>query len=367
MRFAEVECPDLPLYRRLCLEVAEDAALLDRVMTAAPGQWRPNLLLAALHDLVLRDPSCAVAAWYPTVGGVATRDGDLMAAVHDTIEAHLDAFAAMLKHRSTQTNEVNRTALFRPAIGVVTAEIDDAADRGLAWVEVGASAGLNLAFDDYRIVYGGIDRTIGPPEWSPPLRCEVRGAVSSAAEALERGLAVPIAARLGYDLAPVDLTDPAARRWLKACIWPEQLDRHERFDAAADHVARLVSNGTIAVRRDDAVDGLSEAIETALDHAARNGFDDPVITVVNSWVMTYLPTDRRAAFDACLDLFGMDHTLVHLSAEGAGVEAWVPGGAASTEHTVVGATTWVDGVRSDRRLAVCHPHLAWLDWLDSSD
>ncbi|NLA34367.1 MAG: DUF2332 family protein, partial [Actinobacteria bacterium] len=100
----------------------------------------------------------------------------------------------------------------------------------------------------------------------------------------------------------------------------------------------------------------------ALDAAEANGFDDPVVVVINSWVMTYLPTERRAAVDAALDLMGGAQTLVHLSAEAEGVEGWVPAGATTTDQTVVGASTWVDGIRTDHRLAVCHPHLAWLDW-----
>ncbi|NLA34440.1 MAG: DUF2332 domain-containing protein, partial [Actinobacteria bacterium] len=316
-RFAELECPDLPLYHRLCLEAAHDVALLDQVLTAAPGQWRPNLLLAALHDLVLQFPDEPLARWYPTVGGDPTRSGDLMADVHAMIAAHPEPFAEMLRGRSTQTNEVNRTALYPPSLGalghLLTGRDQRASliERGVAWVEIGASAGLNLAFDDYRIAYDGLDRTIGDGSSTVRLRCEARGDLDAMRDAVDFGTQLPIASRIGLDIAPVDLDDAADRRWLKACIWPEQLVRHERFDAAADHVAALRREGAIEIVRDVAVDGLFEVIEVALDAAEANGFDDSVVVVINSWVMTYLPTERRAAVDAALDLIGGAQTLVH--------------------------------------------------------
>lgn len=331
-------------------------------MSAAPGQWRPNLLLAALHELVLQHPDHLLARWYPTVGGDPLADGDLLASVHSMIDAHAGAFGAMMRTRSTQTNEVNRTTLFRPVLGAVLGDVDNAIDRGIAWVEIGASAGLNLAFDDYHLVYGGLGRHAGVDHSPVRLLCEVRGDLTAAGVALDRGLELPVVARVGLDVAPVDLAVDGERRWLKACIWPEQLERHERFDAAADHTVELAAAGTLHLIADDAVDGVSDAIDFAVDLAADHGYDDPIVVVVNTWVMTYLSKDRRQAFANVLDLVGSTRDLVHVSAEAEGVVGWVPTNDTTSVDTVVGVRTWFDGVRTETRLATCHPHLAWLDW-----
>src|SRR6185436_11219684 len=63
--FAAIESADLPRYRALSAGIAEHDEMLELLATAAPGQWRPVLLFAAFHDLVLRTPDAAYARLYP--------------------------------------------------------------------------------------------------------------------------------------------------------------------------------------------------------------------------------------------------------------------------------------------------------------
>ena len=56
----------------------------------------------------------------------------------------------------------------------------------------------------------------------------------------------PVAWRAGIDLSPVDLRDPDDVRWLRACLWPDQRARHERFDAAVAGRARCTGRSTSA-------------------------------------------------------------------------------------------------------------------------
>lgn len=46
--------PATPLYHAICAAAAEDGEVVRLLLEARPGQERPVLLLAALHDLVLR-------------------------------------------------------------------------------------------------------------------------------------------------------------------------------------------------------------------------------------------------------------------------------------------------------------------------
>jgi hypothetical protein len=117
-RFGEFgqEYAALPLYGAIAQAVATDDDTAGLLLGAAPGQARPVLWLAALHDLVLRRPELPAARWYASVVGrdqVAT--GDPWPDVRATVLHHRDELARLMATRSTQTNEVNRSVhLARP-------------------------------------------------------------------------------------------------------------------------------------------------------------------------------------------------------------------------------------------------------------
>ena len=96
-------------------------------------------------------------------------------------------------------------------------------------MEVGASAGLCLLPDRYAYDYGGT--ILGDPASPVRLSCEPRGPVLIPATPPE------VVWRRGIDLAPVDLGDPDAVRWLESCVWPDQPQRLARLRAAVE-VAR---------------------------------------------------------------------------------------------------------------------------------
>lgn len=347
------DAEDLPLYAALCRGAASDEPLLDLLVDAAPGQWRPTLLLAAVHDLVLRHPDEPLSRLYPTVGGSFGGD-DPMPRFREFVAAHLDEVRRLVATRSTQTNEPNRCCLWQVAARAVAADLPGVP---VAWVEVGASAGLNLGFDRYRyhfdVTSGGVASgdvtsggvTVGDASSAVALACDLRGDRSVL------DLPMPaIVERVGIDVAPVDLRDAAEHRWLKACIWPEQPDRHARFDAA---VAATLADPPRLVA-DDAVDGIADVVE-----------DLPAgvhVVVANSWAMTYLARDRRAAFESIVDELGRTRNLTRVSAEAETVVGWVPRLERDEPQTVVGVRRWRGGERTESRVAHCHPHLRWLDW-----
>ena len=63
--------------------------------------------------------------------------------------------------------------------------------------------------------------------------------------------------RLGIDLNPVDLTDPIARRWFDALIWPEHAGRRRLAAAAVDELLREPP----VIVKGDAVDLLDAQLE----------------------------------------------------------------------------------------------------------
>jgi hypothetical protein len=145
-----------PLYERLSLGVAEDADLLSLLVAASPGQRRPNLLLAAVHYLLLRGDADPLADFYPSVSESPRSPDEAFPVFRRFALDRADEISGLIATRRTQTNEVARSAFLLPAFDLAAR----AADRPLALIEVGAAAGLNLLFDRYRYRYGN-DRWVG--------------------------------------------------------------------------------------------------------------------------------------------------------------------------------------------------------------
>jgi hypothetical protein len=120
--------------------------------------------------------------------------------------------------------------------------------------EIGSSAGLNLRADHFW--YSSVD---GQCTWGPedsPVR--LSGAWSGAPLPLHAPLR--IASRSGTDIAPLDPTAPVDRLRLLSYVWPDQVERFNRLDAAIE-VARRVPvaveacDAVTAVRRLEPVEG----------------------------------------------------------------------------------------------------------------
>ena len=75
-----------------------------------------------------------------------------------------------------------------------------------------------------------------------------------------------IATRLGLDAAPVDVHDAESVRWLRACLWPHDLERARRFEQAVA-IARA-SSWSVQRAIDDVVSNRGVARGAARGRAA---------------------------------------------------------------------------------------------------
>jgi hypothetical protein len=367
LRFAREAGGRSPLYARLSRDLAAHADAVALLTVAPPAQRRPSLLLAAVHDLLLRAAEgpdgvpaaattrgdhaaaarAALAAYYPSVGGDRAPDA---AAVHRflaVLATHPDAVEHRLRTRATQTNEVGRAAALWPGICEVTAALGR---RPLVLVELGTSAGLLLHLDRYAHRYG--DARAGDAASPVRLAPALHGVVPPLAP-------VPtVVGRVGIDLAPLEPTDPDDRAWLRACVWPEDVDRLTRLDAALTVAGRHTDVRTVA---GDLVVALPEVLRTVPAEA--------VPCVWHSAALAYLGTDAREAVARILASVGRRRDLAVLSLEGPFVAPFPALSAAARpaapdeEHFLLGATTWRAGEREDRLLARVQPHGVWLQWL----
>ena len=225
-----------PAYSALSAAVAEDSDVL-RFLAALPsGKRHPPLFFASLRSL----------------GGVPADGAEL----RERVAAEGERLRATMLTRATQTNEAARCAALLPALAMV--------DGPLALVEVGTSAGLCLYPDRYSYEYDG--RPVGPRR-PVHLRCTTNGDVPIPTRPPQ------VVARIGIDLNPLDVTDPADLDWLRALIWPgpREAERLQRLDAAAAVAAEeppALLTGDLVVRLPDALDLVPDGATPVVMHTA---------------------------------------------------------------------------------------------------
>ncbi len=330
---------DMPAYAEICRNIGDHPELVALVGDHEPDAQQPNLLFAAVHYLLLAGLDHPLTAAYD--GSSQQAPTPLFA---DLVLSNRETIDEILTHKRTQTNEVGRCAL-------LAWMLNDAQQRSgqqLAWIDLGASGGLNLNLDEYSITYEAADgdtTTTGDSDAAVKLRCKVRAGSPSL-----RTAHADIGWRLGVDRAPIDVTDPDQARWLKACLWPNQLDRLDRLDAAI----AVAQARPYRVEHADAVAGVIAAIAQAPADAA--------LVVTTTWVWYYLPEPTQQA--VLTELRDSGRKVWWYSLEGRGVVAELGQGPGHDVSASQVGLLEVGGERADRAelFGEAHPHGAWLAW-----
>jgi hypothetical protein len=323
-----------PLWARLMRKAAADITGQGPIGQIVAG-WSGDLHLGALalrlfgglHYLALSGRSPAFAAQLPSTGGPAGADPwpALLAAVSESAD-----FLRRAIDSPPQTNEVARSAVLLGGFLRVAARTR----LPLRLRELGSSAGLNLCWDRYAY-------QLGPHRWSGQnpamtIAADWQGGVP------DFDAPVAIADRRGCDLKPVDLTDPEARLWLQAYVWPDQAARLAMLRTAIE-TARAMNIH---------VEKTSAASWTAQQLVACQAGQTTVI--YHSVVMQYFPEAERTAFLEALTRAGA-------AATGEKPLAWL-----RLEHDALlddfslRLTLWPGG--EETLLAIAHPHGRSVQW-----
>ncbi|HET8615600.1 MAG TPA: DUF2332 domain-containing protein [Actinomycetales bacterium] len=269
-----------PLYAELMTCLADDwdaGGVVRRICRgwedAPPGSVVQLRLLAGLHRVVLRGDAPALAAYYPSAGGDRPPTG-VWPVARPVLEAHAAELSDALA-TAPQTNEPGRSAAL--LVGVLHAVRQTGLPR-VRLLEIGASAGLNLLVDRFRITGDGW--ASGPADSPVVLADAVRGR-------LPRPLPDwSVHGRRGCDLEPVDVAVPAGRLQLESFVWPDHVGRFRRLRAALDVAQRV----PVPVDRGAASTWLAQQL-------AAPG-DPGVLTVVwHSITRMYWPGSEVAAVD----------------------------------------------------------------------
>jgi hypothetical protein len=151
-----------------------------------------------------------------------------------------------------------------------------------------------------------------------------------------------IASRQGIDLNPVDLSDPDARSWLEALVWPENSDQRALMSAALG----ITAQDPPVIHRGDVID-LMPSVASGLPAGAPR-------VVFHCATRIHVPSERLAAFDAAITSAGETGPMWHLSIDGmpepesddptrigGRLELQRPGKATETVAIVDGDLRWV--------------------------
>jgi hypothetical protein len=205
--------------------------------------------------------------------------------------------------------------------------------------------------------------SVGDDDSTVVLETEVRGS-----------RAVPIAAalprivdRIGIDVEPLDLLDPAVRAWLAACV-PQESGAVTRFQRA---IEVAVANPARTVRGDacDVLTAILESIPAG-----------PLVCLLDAYVHVFFTAEELARFRALVELFGARRDLDWIS-----IDPLVPLGGAADRSVldipvppgliernrryglfgVIGRVQYRDGERSRSLLGIAHPSAAWLEWIEA--
>jgi hypothetical protein len=284
----------------------------------------------ALHGLARSGRAPRLAAQYPPHVSVGD-DARLWVAIAEALEQH-DAFLCDYLDGPPQTNEVGRSSALLGAALLLT----ERTGLPLGWHEIGASAGLNLGFDQYCYELGSARH--GDPAGPVHVRSEWQGELPPLSAPLR------VLARTGADLNPLDPSSEFERERLLSYVWPDQSERMARTQAALDVAAGAAWN----VRRMPASQAVAEHFSGPLQEGR-------VHVLVHTIVWQYLPETEREAITSRMHEAGRRATRqapvawLGMEADGA------PDGAG------VHLSLWPSGERE--LIARADFHGRWVRWL----
>lgn len=329
---------DAGLYADLLVRAAADvraggpcAEVIEGYADAPADDAVALRLLGGVHALVLSGRAPELARFYPSAGGAyRPEDADAVwTAFRRVVAVERDALRGWLT-RPPQTNEVGRANLLLAGLLYAVARSDG---RPVRLLELGASGGLNLRADRFRVTSGdfGWGPVDSPVLLSDAWRGGVPGWLRDAARDVPR---LDVVERLGCDLTPLDPGSADDALALRAYLWPEHTARAARLAGALDLAARVPARVVTA---------------GAGDFLAGIRPEPGALTVVwHSVMQQYVPADEWARVTAELDRLAAaatpDAPVAHLY-----FEPYPVGG----PHFQLRARL---GAGPERLLAEAHPH-----------
>ncbi len=322
------------LYEALATSISRDPDLLD-LASHALSKPVPMIFFAAIHYLLLDDAAHPLATFYPDINSVPrATDTDLCQVFRDFCFKHRDEIKDIISTYHVQTNEVRRCACLLPAFGIAEQE---AKGMPLTLIEIGASAGLNLLWDQYGYDYGN-GLFYGNRASPVQLTCTLRGNEQPPFPEVFPQIAL----RIGIDLNPIDVRDESAVNWLHAFIWPEHTGRFDLLHRAI----KTARNDPPELRKGDALELLPAIMEIVPP--------DSLLCLFHAFVSNQMSPEARNALARLIADYGSNRRICCISIDLSD----------KYKYPRLEMVSYIDGVERHRHLANCSGHSRWMEWLE---
>ncbi|MCL1700471.1 DUF2332 domain-containing protein [Lysinibacillus sp. Bpr_S20] len=288
--FAKNECENSsPLYEHLAIKIADDDELLNIATFIPQGQPVPNLLLAGVQYL-LSSSEDELVHFYPSLTTTPKALNEVYPVFKAFVLSHSDELKTLFQEKLVQTNEIRRCSYLYPMM----TEIYERHKKPLAFIEIGASAGLQLGMDQYNYCYNqqlhinnsNSDFVLSSENRGQPLPASITN--------------TPVVCkRVGIDLNPIDIHNEEELRWLEALIWPEHQQRrlllHQALPILKELDLQLVKGDAIKLIKD-----ISKEIN-----------QDAMLVVYHTHVANQIPLELRLELLEQLKEISMERPLFH--------------------------------------------------------
>ena len=322
-----------PLYEKLAMGISRDRELL-ALASHAVSKPVPMIFFAAVHYLLLNGENHPLAAFYPDINPApCAMDKNLFPVFRDFCLKHRYEIKDIISTYHVQTNEVRRSACLLPAFSIAAQE---AKGLPLTLVEIGASAGLNLLWDQYGYDYGN-GFIIGNKSSPVRLTCTLHGDEQPPFPEIFP----QIAYRIGIDLHLVDVRSESAVNWLSAFIWPEHAGRFDLLHRAI----KIARNNPPELRKGDVLELLPDILEAVSPGT--------VLCLFHTFVSNQMSREARYDLGNLIANYGSNY------------DAWCISIDLSDKYKYpqLEMLSYIDGVESRRHLANCSGHSRWIEWL----
>lgn len=230
-----------PLCAELARHCAEDKEMLELSSAARRGQPIAMFVLLAAQYLLFRSPQEKLARYFPSLTEQPLPPEEAFPVFREFCLERRAQLMQLLATRTFNSNLVERASTIMPVIGHVSRLVREP----VTLVEICCSSGLTLLFDEYHYDYGDAGR-VGNAGSPVHLSCKLLGEQRPPIEALPR-----VRDRIGVDLVTVDCSDPDARLWMEAMLFPEWREerRHLRqaLSLRAARPLRVLSGNALEV------------------------------------------------------------------------------------------------------------------------
>ncbi|MGZ9584045.1 DUF2332 domain-containing protein [Paenibacillus marinisediminis] len=290
--FADQECRGSSvLYEYLSLHIAHDEELLQIAAQARAGQPVPNLLLGAVHYLLLKGCKHELREYYGSIVSNPREYSSAFPYFKDFCIQYSYELISILQSRLVQTNEVRRCAYLYPSF----CTIYNITHKPLALIEIGTSAGLQLMWDQYRYSYHS-DEVYGNEQSELHMRSIIQGERTP----LLLKQSPPVTTRIGLDLHVNDLNNPDDYLWLRALIWPEHQERNANLELAS----RYIQKGNLELIEGDGVK-LLPAIASRIP-------EENTLCIFHTHVANQIPHDAKLELTQTIQRLGAERDVFHL-------------------------------------------------------